>query len=67
MDGNVVQIQPENYILDMDLDRDRCVLPLELLNTQNYQSETYVFGTPFFRQRCLMWDLEENELMIYGE
>jgi hypothetical protein len=65
MDNMFIEIDPKNYVIDMDLDRNRCVLPLELLNTQNYQSATYVFGTPFFRQRCLLWDMKKNQLSVY--
>lgn len=57
-------IYPNNYLLDIGLDNGQCALALEI-NDGTYK-EDFVFGMPLFREYCVLYDFDNNQIRFYG-
>jgi len=62
--GSYVQVSASSYVVDLNLDDGVCALSLGVVGDDN-SAEQYVFGTPLFREYCVAFDFENNQILTY--
>jgi cathepsin D len=65
IDNNYIVINPQQYVVDLDLDGGACAVALGAVDPNNYSKENLVLGTPLFRQYCVSFNFDSQQMVFY--
>lgn len=63
-DDFYIAVDPEHYVIDLDLGNGKCALALGASDSSIHQ-EDYILGTPAIRSNCMSFDSQSQNILIY--